>query len=169
MAVPQIVTYPAAPILLRTARAVPRIDRRVQRLIRDMVETLHNDETGIGLAAPQVGAGQRVIVIDIGQGPIVLVNPELCAAEGEQVGLEGCLSLPGLFGEVARAAHVVVRGLDRHGQAITVEGENLLARVLQHEMDHLDGILFIARLTAPTRLWQASELQAARQEEGKSL
>ena len=169
MAVLQIVTYPSAPILLRTARAVPRIDRRVQRLIRDMLETLHGDETGIGLAAPQVGVGQRVIVVDVGQGPIVLVNPEICAAQGQQIGLEGCLSLPNLFGEVARAERVVVRGLDRGGQAITVEGEGILARVLQHEVDHLNGILFVARLTDPSRLWKGSELQAAERTKMGSL
>ncbi len=183
MAVRPIVTYPDNPILLRRARAVTRVNRRVQRLIDDMLETLH-DAAGAGLAAPQVGVGQRVIVVDVGpgaseegsagqrpsapstagQGAIVLVNPEIVAAEGEQVGLEGCLSLPDLVGEVPRAERVVVKGLDRRGEPATVEAEGFLARALQHEVDHLDGILFVARVKDPGRLWRASELQAASQE-----
>jgi len=93
------------------------------------------------------------------------VNPEITTAEGEQVGLEGCLSLPDLVGEVRRAEWVVAKGLNRRGKPITVEGEGLLARALQHEVDHLDGILFIARIEDPTRLWRVSELSAAAEKE----
>jgi len=136
----------------------------VRRLARDMLETMHA-ASGVGLAAPQVGVRQRVIVVDVGENPITLVNPEITAADGEQVGLEGCLSLPDLVGEVRRAEWVGVKGLNRRGKPITVEGEGLLARALQHEVDHLDGILFIARIEDPTRLWRVSELSAAAEKE----
>ena len=159
----EIVTYPD-PILLSEARSVPKVTRRVRRLARDMLETMHA-ASGVGLAAPQVGVQQRVIVVDVGENPITLVNPEITAAEGEQVGLEGCLSLPDLVGEVRRAEWVVVKGLNRRGKPITVEGEGLLARALQHEVDHLDDILFIARIKDPTRLWRVSELSAAAEKE----
>jgi len=159
----EIVTYPD-PILLSEARPVPRVTRRVRRLARDMLETMYA-ASGVGLAAPQVGVQQRVIVVDVGENPITLVNPEITTAEGERVGLEGCLSLPDLVGEVRRAEWVVVKGLNRRGKPITVEGEGLLARALQHEVDHLDGILFIARIEDPTRLWRVSELSAAAEKE----
>ena len=136
----------------------------MRRLTRDMLETMYA-ASGVGLAAPQVGVQQRVIVVDVGENPITLVNPEITTAEGEQVGLEGCLSLPDLVGEVRRAEWVVAKGLNRHGKPITVEGEGLLARALQHEIDHLDGILFIARIEDPTRLWRVSELSAAAEKE----
>jgi len=158
-----IVTYPD-PILLSEARPVPRVTRRVRSLTRDMLETMYA-ASGVGLAAPQVSVQQRVIVVDVGENPITLVNPEITTAEGEQVGLEGCLSLPDLVGEVRRAEWVVAKGLNRRGRPITVEGEGLLARALQHEVDHLDGILFIARIEDPTRLWRVSELSAAAEKE----
>jgi len=163
MATLEIATYPD-PILLSEARPVSRVTRRVRRLAHDMLETMY-DAPGVGLAAPQVGVRQRVIVVDVGEEPIVLINPEITAAEGEQVGLEGCLSLPDLVGEVPRAEWVVERGLDLHGRPLTVEGEGLLARALQHEVDHLNGILFIARVQDPTLIWRVSELKAAVQKE----
>ncbi|MFQ6059570.1 MAG: peptide deformylase [Anaerolineae bacterium] len=163
MAVLEIITYPD-PVLLSESQAVPRVTRRVRRLARDMLETMYA-APGVGLAAPQVGVRQRVIVVDVGEGPITLINPEITAADGEQVGLEGCLSLPDLVGEVRRAEWVVVSGLNRRGRPITVEGEGLLARALQHEVDHLDGILFIARIEDPMRLWRVSELSAAAEKE----
>jgi len=155
----KIVTCPA-PILFRQARAVSRVGPRVRRLAHDMLATMYA-ASGVGLAAPQVGIGKRMIVVDVGLHPLVLVNPEIRSAEGEQVELEGCLSLPDLVGEVRRAEWVMVSGLDRLGRAITVEGQGLLARVLQHEIDHLDGILFIARIEDPTRLWKMSDLSTA--------
>jgi peptide deformylase len=163
MAQLEIVTYPD-PVLSSEAQAVPRVSRRVRRLARDLLETMYA-APGVGLAAPQVGVQKRVIVVDVGENPITLVNPEITAAEGEQVGLEGCLSLPDLVGEVCRAEWVVVNGLDRRGKPVTVEGEGLLARALQHEVDHLDGILFIAHIEDPTRLWRVSELSAAAEKE----
>ncbi len=163
MAALEIVTVPD-PILLSKAQAVPRVSRRVRRLARDMLETMVA-ASGVGLAAPQVGIRKRVIVVNVGENPIVLVNPTIATAEGEQVGLEGCLSVPDLVGEVRRAAWVVVNGLNLQGRPVAVEGEGLLARALQHEVDHLDGVLFLARLTDPTRLWNESELSAAAERE----
>ena len=119
----------------------------------------------MGLAAPQVGIRRRVIVVDVGEGPITLVNPEVTAKEGEQLGIKGCLSLPDLVGEVRRARRAVVKGRDWRGRPITVEGEDLIARALQHEIDHLDGILFIARVEDPSRIWKVSELEAMAEEE----
>jgi peptide deformylase len=159
----EILTYPA-PILQREAQAVPRISPRVQRLARDMLDTMCT-ASGIGLAAPQVGVRKRVIVVDVREDPRVLVNPKIAATEGEQVGLEGCLSLPDLVGEVRRAEWMMVNGLDRRGRPVSLEGEGLLARVLQHEIDHLDGILFVARVEDPTRLWRVSELSTAAEKE----
>jgi peptide deformylase len=163
MAIRRIVIYPD-PVLLSQSQAVAKITRQVRRLARDMLETMYA-APGVGLAAPQVGVRQRVIVVDAGEGSIMLVNPQIKAAEGEQIGLEGCLSLPDLVGEVRRAEWVVVSGLDLVGKPITVEGEGLLARALQHEVDHLDGILFIARVEDPARIWRVSELKAAEQKE----
>ena len=163
MAELEIITYPD-PILLSKAQPVSRVTRRVRRLACNMLETMQA-ASGVGLAAPQVGVRQRVVVVDAGEDPIVLINPKITAAEGEQVGLEGCLSLPDLVGEVGRAEWVVARGLDRHGRPLTVEGEGLLARALQHEVDHLNGILFVARVQDPTLIWRVSELKAAAQRE----
>lgn len=163
MAVLEIVKCPD-PILLREAQPVPSVTRRVRRLARDMLETMYA-APGAGLAAPQVGVRQRVIVVDVAEEPIVLINPEITATDGQQAGLEGCLSLPDLVGEVRRAQWVTVKGLDRQGKPITVEGEGLLARALQHEVDHLNGILFVARVEEPTLIWKVSELKAAAQKE----
>jgi peptide deformylase len=164
MAKLQIVTFPT-PILLGKAQTVAWIDSRIRRLTQDMLETMRA-ASGTGLAAPQVGVRKRVIVLDVAEEePLVLVNPKIAAIEGEQVGLEGCLSWPDLVGEVRRAEWVMVNGLDRRGWPVKVEGEGLLARVLQHEIDHLDGILFVARIEDPTRLRRVSELSAAAEKE----
>ena len=158
MAKLEILTYPN-PILLARARVVARVTLPIQRLAHDMLETMY-PAAGIGLAAPQVGVQKRVIVVDVGEGPLVLVNPTISAAEGEQLGLEGCLSLPDLVGEVRRAEWVTVNGLNGQGRPVRLEGEGLLARVLQHEIDHLNGILFVARIEDLTRLWKVSDLSA---------
>ena len=163
MAELEIVTLPN-PILLSRALTVDWINSRIRRLTHDMLETMCA-VSGSGLAAPQVGIQKRVIVVEEGEDPFVLVNPTIVAAEGEQVGLEGCLSVPNLVGEVRRAEWVMVKGLDPRGWPVSLEGEGLLARVLQHEIDHLDGILFIARVEDPTRLWRASELSTAAEKE----
>jgi peptide deformylase len=132
------------------ALPVENIDADLQRLIDDMLETMYA-EPGIGLAAPQVGVARRVCVIDLSVGKrggevIALVNPEFVDRDGMQLEEEGCLSLPGFSATVARPARVVVRALDREGKERTIEGTGLLARALQHEIDHLEGRLFIDRL-----------------------
>ncbi len=139
------------PVLSRKADPVERVDEAVVRLARDMVETLHA-APGIGLAAPQVGVGRRVIVVDlsVGEDPDalhILVNPEIVAKEGESVCEEGCLSVPEIREKVARPYRVVVRGLDLEGRPVEIEGEDLLARAFCHEIDHLDGILFVEKLS----------------------
>jgi len=107
-----------------------------------MLDTMY-DANGVGLAAPQVGVLKRICVIDVGEGPIVLINPEKIEESAEQVvDIEGCLSIPGVYGEVKRPERVVVKALNRKGESFTIEGTGLLARALCHEMDHLDGILF---------------------------
>jgi peptide deformylase len=132
------------------AAPVTRFDDDLQRLIDDMIETMYA-APGIGLAAPQVGVALRVFVVDlsVGRDPsqlIVLVNPEFVQREGTQLEEEGCLSVPGFNATVLRPSHVVVKGLDREDQMQTFDGTGLLARAFQHEMDHLDGRLFVDRL-----------------------
>jgi peptide deformylase len=144
-----IVRYPA-PGLQKPAAPVTTFDAELDRLIDDMIDTMYA-APGIGLAAPQIGVPLRVCVIDLSSGKrggelIVLVNPEFVSRDGMQLEDEGCLSVPSFTATVARPARAVVRGQDRRGAAITVEGEGLLARALQHELDHLDGVLFLDRL-----------------------
>jgi len=132
-------------VLTKRAREVDKFDDRLATLLDDMVETMRHAD-GIGLAAPQVGILKRAVVIDVGDGVIELVNPELVAAKGEQVDIEGCLSVPGKYGEVKRPQKVIVRAQDRHGKTFEVTGEGLLARALCHEIDHLDGKLFVDKV-----------------------
>ncbi|MCX6573930.1 MAG: peptide deformylase [Candidatus Aminicenantes bacterium] len=143
------------PILTRRSEPVDAVTEDIVRLARDMVETVHA-APGIGLAAPQVGLNKRVIVVDlsVGEDPDalhVLINPEIVAKEGEAICEEGCLSVPDIKEKVARPYRVVVRGLDLEGQAVEIEGEDLLARAFCHEIDHLDGILFVEKLSALKR------------------
>lgn len=143
------------PLLAEKAEPVDRVDEDIVRLAADMVETVHA-APGIGLAAPQVGVGKRLIVVDLSVGErkedlIVLVNPEVVKKEGEVTCEEGCLSVPDIREKVARPYRVTVRGLDLEGQTVEVDGEDLLARVLCHEIDHLDGILFVEKLSALKR------------------
>ena len=129
-------------VLRKKSKPVKEINDRTNQLIDDMLETMYNAE-GVGLAAPQVGILRRICVIDVGEGPIVLINPEKIEESAEQIqAAEGCLSIPGIYGEVKRPERVVVKALDREGKSFTVEGTGMLARALCHEMDHLDGILF---------------------------
>jgi peptide deformylase len=144
-----IVRYPA-PDLQKPTATVLRFDAELDTLITDMIDTMYA-APGIGLAAPQVGVALRVCVIDLTAGKrggevITLVNPEFVERDGMQLEEEGCLSVPGFSATVARPSRVVVRGLDRRGEALTITGEGLLARALQHEIDHLDGVLFLERL-----------------------
>ena len=133
------------PFLREKAKKVAKITPQVEKLLTNLADTL-NAEEGLGLAAPQIGVGKRVIVVDIGKGLIELINPEITEAEGEETATEGCLSIPGFQGEVKRAARVNVTGLNRSGEIVNITGEGLLARVLQHEIDHLEGILFVDRV-----------------------
>ncbi|MBO2516817.1 MAG: peptide deformylase [Clostridiales bacterium] len=128
--------------LRKTCKRMEKFDLRLWLLLRDMKETM-NKADGVGLAAPQVGILRRVVVIDVGEGLIELVNPEIIETSGEQAGAEGCLSIPGRRGFVVRPAKVKVRAQDRNGKHFEIEGEGLLARALCHEIDHLDGKLYI--------------------------
>ncbi len=133
------------PVLRKLSRVVDKIDDRIITLLEDMKETMYEAD-GVGLAAPQVGVLRRVIIIDIGEDLIELINPEIIYEDGSQCGEEGCLSVPGVTEEVIRPSIVKVRGLNREGEEIVVEGEELLARALCHEIDHLNGILFIDKI-----------------------
>jgi peptide deformylase len=137
----------------------PKVDDSIRKLIDDMVDTMR-DAPGIGLAANQVGVLLRVIVAEVDDQLHALVNPEIIRAEGEQVGDEGCLSIPGYLGEVKRFERVVVKGKNRAGKDVRVRAEGLLARCLQHEIDHIDGILFTDRLTSPDSLRKVAPEEA---------
>jgi peptide deformylase len=146
-----ILVYPD-PFLARVAVPVGAVDGRIRVLIRDMFETMYASE-GIGLAAPQVGVGKRVVVLDVSPvdetiSPVAVVNPEIVSRNGSAIGVEGCLSVPGVQGEVCRAETVEVRGMDEQGNPLRIRAGGILSRALQHEIDHLDGILFIDRLSS---------------------
>lgn len=142
MAIRLIVKDPD-PVLRERALEVKKFTSNLHKLLTDMAETMYDAE-GVGLAAPQVGILKRVIVVDVGdeRGLIEMVNPEIVEQDGEQLGPEGCLSIPGISGDVKRANRIVVKGQDRNGTAFTVEAEGFLARAFQHEIDHLNGVLF---------------------------
>lgn len=137
------------PVLRQKARPVRRVNAAVRKTLDEMAETLCAAK-GAGLAAPQIGIDRALVVIDVGEGLIELVNPKIVSSEGSVTAVEGCLSLPGMFGEVPRAEKVKVEALDGNGHRTWVEGEGLLARALQHELDHLDGVLFIDKATSIT-------------------
>jgi peptide deformylase len=130
------------PVLRQKSVAVPDVNNNVRRLLDDLAETLYAAK-GVGLAAPQIGINKRVFVVDCGEGLWEVVNPEIVAMNGEDTSVEGCLSIPGVSGEVKRAAQVTFKGWDRNGREIRITAEGLGARALQHENDHLDGVLFI--------------------------
>ncbi|MCR8633625.1 MULTISPECIES: peptide deformylase [Paenibacillus] len=142
MAIKIIVKDPD-PVLREKCKPVTKINSNIHKLLNDMADTMYDAE-GVGLAAPQIGILKRVIVMDVGdeKGLIELINPEVIETEGEQFGPEGCLSIPGMNGDVRRALRVVVKGLDRDGNEIVVEGTELLARCILHEVDHLNGVLY---------------------------
>ncbi len=133
-------------ILEKVCKEVKVFDERLWILLDDMYDTMTNSD-GVGLAAPQVGIIKRAVVIDVGEGKIELINPVIISEEGTQNGSEGCLSVPGVYGEVERPQKVTVEAKDRNGNKITVTGEDLLARALCHEIEHLDGKLFLERVT----------------------
>ena len=162
MAVRPIVKY-GHPALHKPSEPVREIDRTIHELLDDMVETMYA-APGIGLAATQIGVPLRVFVVDISVGRnaadlIVMVNPTFVARDGTQLEEEGCLSAPGFNATVLRPKHVVVKGLTRHNEEQTVEGTDLLARAFQHEMDHLDGVVFIDRLRGIKRDMMVRKIQ----------
>lgn len=138
------------PVLREKAAPVTTFDAELRRLVRDLTDTML-DAPGVGLAAPQLGVGLRVFTYNVDDVVGHLVNPELDLSEEEQMGPEGCLSLPGLEFDCRRAMRVVARGMNMHGDPVVVEGSELMARCIQHETDHLDGILFIDRLDPESR------------------
>ena len=128
-------------VLTKKSRTVDKMTPRIGELITDMLDTMY-DAMGVGLAAPQVGILKRIVVIDVGEGPIVLINPEILETSGEQTGDEGCLSVPGMAGQVTRPNYVKVKALDVNMEEQILEGEGLLARAFCHEIDHLDGHMY---------------------------
>ena len=129
------------PVLNKPCKEVTEMTPRTRELIEDMIETMY-DANGVGLAAPQVGILKRLVVIDVGEGPIVMINPTILKADGEQTGAEGCLSVPGKAGQVTRPNHVIAHFYDEDMNECEIEGEELLARAICHECDHLDGKLY---------------------------
>ncbi len=149
------------PVLRRRAQPVERIDKAMRRLIDDMIDTMRAAD-GIGLAAPQVGVSHRLFVAELDDTVYVVVNPRvLRASRATEVADEGCLSLPGYVGAVERRARVIVRGLDRRGKEVTIEAEGMLARCFQHEIDHLDGVLYTDRMASDAPLRPVREDDAA--------
>jgi peptide deformylase len=138
------------PVLKQVAREVDDLDGSLARLVEDMVETMYGSE-GAGLAAPQVGVQKRLFVYDVGDGPRAVVNPTIAETDGEWYHDEGCLSIPGLRLGIVRPDRVLLRGYDIHGDEVTVEADEFLGRVFQHEVDHLDGVLMVERLEEDLR------------------
>ncbi len=132
-------------ILEKQSKEVTKMTLRTKILIGDMLETMY-EKNGVGLAAPQVGVLKKIVVIDVGDGPVVLINPEIIETSGEQTGEEGCLSVPGKWGIVTRPNHVKVRALNQEMEPFELEGEELLARAICHEVDHLYGRLYVDKV-----------------------
>jgi len=156
------------PRLRLKARRVPKVDESVRRLMDDMVDTML-DAPGVGLAANQVDVLLRVIVMKVDNQLYTLANPEVVRSSGEQIGYEGCLSVPGYIGEVARAEKVTIKALNRNGKEVRIKGEGLLARAIQHEIDHLDGVLFVDRLTSLDTLRPVAEAADEEATEGETV
>ena len=135
-------------VLTKVCRPVEKLTPRIKTLIGDMLDTMY-DADGVGLAAPQVGVLRRVVVIDVGEGPLVLINPEIIETDGSQTGEEGCLSLPGKSGTVTRPNYVKVRAYNEDMELFEAEGTELLARAICHELDHLDGHMYTEKVEGP--------------------
>ena len=150
-----IIKYPT-PVLRKKAAPVTRLLPEIVELLERMGESMYAAH-GVGLAAPQIGVSLRLAVVDIGDGLQMLVNPEIVEREGEQTGVEGCLSLPDLHGDVTRAQRVVVRATNIMGKKMTLRAEDYLARAIQHELDHLNGVLFTDRVINETLCWVTGE------------
>ena len=137
-------------ILTKTCRPVEYMTPRVRQLIQDMLDTMY-ENYGVGLAASQVGVLKRIVVIDIGEGPVVMVNPQIVETSGEQTGDEGCLSVPGKTGTVTRPMYARVKAFDENMEPVEIEGEGLMARAICHECDHLDGVLYVEHVEGELR------------------
>jgi peptide deformylase len=163
MALRKIITS-ENPILRQKAKKVHRFDPSLQKLVDDMFETMH-DANGVGLAAPQIGMSIRIFVAEYEDRKVAVFNPEIVKAEGEVLGTEGCLSIPGYAGDnIRRAVKVVVKGQDVRGKSIRLNAEGWFARILQHEIDHLNGILFIDRLDRPEDLRELPPAEGLQEE-----
>lgn len=136
------------PVLEKKCREVTEVTPKITTLIDDMLETMY-EANGVGLAAPQVGILKRIVVMDVGDGPIVMINPVIIETDGEQTGDEGCLSIPGKAGQVTRPNHVIARFMDEDMNECEIEGTELLARCICHETDHLDGHLYVEKVEGP--------------------
>lgn len=169
MGIEEIVRY-GNKVLSEQTREVTELTDEIRELIPRMYEIMH-EANGVGLAANQLGLPLRMFVYDVGEGPHALINPKIVKKSGKQVGVEGCLSIPGLQGDVDRADMVIVTGLDENGEKVRLTGEGLLARVFQHETDHLEGKLFIDRADPDTLEWvmhtheEEMELEGEEEEE----
>jgi len=157
-----IVKFPN-PVLRKTAKAVKRITPEICKLVNEMEFTMRQ-APGVGLAAPQIGESLRIIIVDIGEGLHVLINPKITNKSGKQSFVEGCLSLPGIEAPVERAAKVKVKGMNLAGKTIEIEAEELLATVFQHEIDHLDGYVFIDRVKDPSLIKHVAFSQEKKEE-----
>jgi len=166
MAILPIQVFPTR-VLKQRAKRVKNIDGPVKRLVRDMLETMHAVPGRVGLAAPQVGVPLRVIVIGIPEEEdIVLINPEIVRRKGERVIDEGCLSLPGFFAHITRSEAVTVKGLDQNGKEVRIKAEGLLAQALEHEIDHLNGTLYIDHLDSIEKLQKVEPIETTPEEDG---
>lgn len=163
MAIRRIVHF-GDKVLEKECRRVDKFDWRLHQLLDDMIETLA-DAQGAGLAAPQVGVLRQICVVDVGDGPIELINPEIIHTQGEQTGAEGCLSNPGKWGEVTRPKTVTVRAQDRNGQWFEATGSDLAARAFCHEIDHLHGVLFTSRANRMLTDEEIEEMRRQQQEQ----
>lgn len=150
------VDNPKAGVLRRRAKPVGKVTPDVVRLVGAMIETMH-DYNGVGLAAPQVGVSKRVFVAEVDDRLYVLIDPQIVRRTGEEIATEACLSIPGVAADVPRAAAVTVKGKSRRGRGVTVSATGLLARVFQHEIDHLDGVLFLDRVTDKSTIREVAE------------
>ena len=161
----EIRTY-GDPVLKSTALEIQKIDDKLVRLTDEMFDIMY-DAPGIGLAAPQIGVQKKLFVYDIGDGADVLINPEIVESSGEWVYEEGCLSIPGLYVEMVRPKEVLLKGINLEGEEITVEADELLSRLFQHELDHLNGVLMFDRMTPEQRVEAMAEYRRLHEAESK--
>ncbi len=165
MVVPESIRVFGDPVLKTKAAAVADIDGKAARLVDKMFDALYGTDNGLALAAPQIGVQKQVVVWDFGEQPAAVFNPQIVESDGEWVYEEGCLSIPGLYVEIVRPKQVHVRGLDVHGNEVEWEADELEARMFQHELDHLDGVLMFDRMTADQRKAALAEYQRLQEDQ----